>query len=224
MCGWRGYRGPKAAVPLAGLTVDAAGWDARYAATDLVWGSAPNRFVAAVFADVVPGRALDVACGEGRNAIWLATCGWRSTGIDFSAAAIDRAARLAADAGVTDLVEFVVGDVVAGPLPPGPFDAVVVAYLQVIADERRSALRAAAKVVAPGGFLLVVGHDTANLAEGVGGPQDPAVLFTPQDVVADLADVLELVVVKAERVRRPVATPDGERTAIDALVRVRRVG
>jgi SAM-dependent methyltransferase len=203
--------------------MDAAGWDARYAATDLVWGSAPNRFVAAEFADALPGRALDVACGEGRNTIWLATCGWRSTGIDFSATAIERAARLAADAGVTDLVEFVVGDVVASPLPPGPFDAVVVAYLQVTADKRRRALRAAAEVVAPGGFLLVVGHDTANLAVGVGGPQDPAVLFTPQDVVTDLAEEPGLVVVKAERVRRPVATPDGERTAIDALVRVRRI-
>lgn len=203
--------------------MDAAGWDARYAATDLVWGSAPNRFVAAEFADALAGRALDVACGEGRNTIWLATCGWRSTGIDFSATAIERAARLAADAGVTGLVEFVVGDVVAGPLPPGPFDAVVVAYLQVIADERRRALRAAAEVVAPGGLLLVVGHHTANLAEGVGGPQDPAVLFTPQDVVADLAEEPGLIVAKAERVRRPVTTSDGERTAIDALVRVRRV-
>jgi SAM-dependent methyltransferase len=203
--------------------MDAAGWDARYSATDLVWGSAPNRFVAVEFADAAPGRALDVACGEGRNAIWLATCGWRSTGVDFSAAAIERAARLAADADVTDLIEFVVGDVVAGPLPPGPFDAVVVAYLQVIADERRRALRAAAEVVAPGGFLLVVGHDTANLAEGVGGPQDPAVLFTPQDVVADLAEEPGLVVATAERMRRPVTTPDGERTAIDALVRVQRI-
>jgi SAM-dependent methyltransferase len=203
--------------------VDAAGWDARYAATDLVWGSAPNRFVAAEFADEVPGRALDVACGEGRNAIWLATCGWRSTGIDFSTAAIERAARLAAEAGVTDLVEFVVGDVVVGPLPLGPFDAVVVAYLQVTAEERRRALRNAAEVVAPGGVVIVVGHDSANLAEGVGGPQDPAVLFTPQDVVSDLADVPGLVVVKAERMRRPVATPEGDRPAIDALVRVRRV-
>ena len=203
--------------------MDAAGWDARYSAIDLVWGSAPNRFVAAEFADAPPGRSLDVACGEGRNAIWLATCGWWSTGIDFSATAIERATRLAADAGVIDRVDFVVGDVVAGPLPPGPFDAVVVAYLQVTADERRRALRSAADVVAPGGVLLVVGHDAANLAEGVGGPQDPAVLFTPQDVVTDLADKPGLVVAKAERVLRPVATPDGQRTAIDALVRFRRV-
>jgi hypothetical protein len=78
-------------------------------------------------------------------------------------------------------------------------------------------------VVAPGGLLLVVGHHTANLAEGVGGPQDPAVLFTPQDVVADLAEEPGLIVAKAGRVRRPVTTSDGERTAIDALVRVQRV-
>jgi hypothetical protein len=64
--------------------------------------------------------------------------------------------------------------------------------------------------------LLVIGHDTTNLTDGVGGPQDPTVLFTPEDIVADLGP--GFAVQKATRVRRPVATPDGDRTAIDALV------
>jgi hypothetical protein len=70
--------------------------------------------------------------------------------------------------------------------------------------------------------MIVVAHDPDNLAHGVGGPQDPAVLYTPDDVTNDLADRPDLLVEKAEKVRRPVAGPDGERTAVDALVRVRR--
>jgi SAM-dependent methyltransferase len=201
--------------------MDAATWDAQYASHDLVWGSEPNRFVAAELEGLPPGRALDVACGEGRNAIWLATLGWQVTGVDFSAAAIDRAQRLAADAGVTSRTRFVVGDVVAEALPSGPFDVVVVAYLQLPGTSRRQVLQHAARVLAPGGTLLVVGHDPANLTDGVGGPQDPQVLYTPADVLTDLHG-LPLVVERAEQVRRAVQTPDGEREAIDALVLVRR--
>jgi len=202
--------------------VDATGWDLRYAGSELVWGSEPNRFVAEELTALPPGRALDVACGEGRNAIWLATRGWHATGADFSAAAVERARRLAASAGVADRTEFVVADVVSGQLPGG-FDAVVVAYLQLPAVERQSALRRAAAALAPGGTLLVVAHDLANLTEGVGGPQDARVLYTADDVLADLAG-LALVVEKAQPVRRSVQTDDGEREAIDALVRVRRTG
>jgi len=198
------------------VSVDATEWDARYAGKELVWGAEPNRFVAAELTHVTPGRALDIACGEGRNAIWLATRGWSAVGVDFSATAIDRARQLAEQAGVADSTDFVVGDVVAGPLPPGSFDAVVMAYLHVPADARTRATRLAAEHVAPGGALIVVGHDTTNLTEGAGGPQDAAVLFTPDDVVADLP--VGFTVEKAERVRRPVETSDGVRTAVDALV------
>jgi SAM-dependent methyltransferase len=196
--------------------MDASEWDARYSSADLVWGTEPNRFVAAELADLPPGRALDVACGEGRNAIWLARRGWFAVGVDFSAAGIDRARQLAESAAVGDRTSFVVGDVAAGPLPTGPFDAVIVAYLQLAVPERTQAIRMAADQVAAGGVLLVVGHDATNLSDGFGGPQDHAVLFTPDDIVADIGD--GLMITKAERVRRPVDTPDGERIAIDALV------
>lgn len=202
--------------------MDAQVWDERYAASDLVWGSGPNRFVAAELEGLPPGRALDVACGEGRNAIWLAVHGWDVVGVDFSSVGIERARHLAAEAGVADRSSFIVGDVVAGALPPGPYDAVVVAYLQLVASQRRAALSAAAGELAPGGTMLVVAHDSTNLTEGVGGPQDASVLYTADDVVADLAAVSGLVVEKAGRVLRPVQTADGERNAIDVLVRVRR--
>jgi hypothetical protein len=99
------------------------------------------------------------------------------------------------------------------------FDLVAVLYLQLPADERRLVLGRAAEAVAPGGTLLVVGHDLQNLNGGHGGPEDPRVLFTPGDVSAELPD---LEIEKAERVLRPVRTEDGEVQAIDALVRARR--
>lgn len=86
---------------------------------------------------------------------------------------------------------------------------------------RRAVYRRAADGVAPGGTLLVVGHDTTNPVDGYGGPQDPDVLFSPDDVVADLAD-RGLLIEKAERVQRPGTTEDGLRVAIDALGRARR--
>lgn len=202
--------------------MDATEWDARYASTDLIWGAAPNRFVAAEMSSLAPGSALDVACGEGRNAIWLATRGWRVVGLDFSAVAVERARRLADAAGVADRTEFAVADAVAGPLPRGRFDAVIVAYLQLPAHERRAALRKAAAAVTPGGRLVIVGHHSENLAHGTGGPQDPIVLFTPEDVIADLAGLPGLVVEKAQAVHRAVISADGERSAIDALVVVSR--
>ena len=75
---------------------------------------------------------------------------------------------------------------------------------------------------APRGTLLVIGHDLSNLAQGVGGPQDPALLFTPEDIVDDLVGMPGLRVLRAEWVSRSVLTSDGPRVAYDALVRVLR--
>lgn len=82
-------------------TTEQAAWDQRYSGPDLVWGEAPNRFVAEELAALPPGRAIDLGTGEGRNAIWLAERGWRVTAVDFSAAGLAQAARLAADRGVS---------------------------------------------------------------------------------------------------------------------------
>jgi len=202
--------------------MDAQTWDARYDQAELLWGIEPNIFVADEMSALQPGRALDVACGEGRNAIWLANHGWHVVGVDFSAEGLKRAQQLALRSGVANRVDFRLVDVVIDAPPAESFDAVIVAYLQLEQGARRAALRNVAAALAPGGTMLVVGHDTTNLTEGAGGPQDVAVLFSPQDVVADLSDLPGLTVQKAERVRRPV--PGNERAAIDALVRLRREG
>jgi ubiquinone/menaquinone biosynthesis C-methylase UbiE len=192
-------------------------WNARYAQKELVWSAEPNRRFAAEVAALSPGRALDLACGEGRNAVWLAEQGWRVTGVDFSDAALAKAAELAASRGVE--AEWVVADVLDYQPEQRSFDLVVLLYLQLARDEILHAVRTAAGAVAPGGTLVVLAHDTANVTRGYGGPKDAAVLYTAEDVVPALGD---LVVERAEAVERTVALPDGEAVAIDAFVRARR--
>jgi len=200
----------------ASPTTDSATWDERYRGGELLWGAGPNRFLVAETADLTPGSALDVACGEGRNAIWLAERGWRVTGVDFSPVGLAKAAALAAVRGAE--VEWVEADLTKWD-PPAVYDLVTVLYLQLPPEPRRGVLRRLASSVAPGGTMLVVAHDRSNLSEGYGGPQDPAVLYGPEDVVADVGHLLR--VGRAERVRRRVETPKGAVDAIDLLVRAR---
>ncbi|MGW2250850.1 class I SAM-dependent methyltransferase [Kitasatospora sp. NPDC001660] len=210
--------------------MDSQDWDDRYAAKELVWGAGPNLWVVRELTGRTPGHALDVAAGEGRNAIWLAARGWEVTGLDFSAVAIERAERLTADLPdeVADRLTWRHDDARTFDPPAAGYDLVLVAYLQVPARDRRAALRRAADALAPGGTLLVIGHDLRNLTEGVGGPQDPRVLYTPEDVLADVADH-GLTTVRAERVLRPVGADHGHKggggdgdTAVDLLVRLER--
>ena len=192
-------------------------WNARYAQKELVWSAEPNRLFAAEVGSLPPGRALDLACGEGRNAVWLAERGWRVTGVDFSYVALGKAAELAASRGVD--VEWVVADVLEHEPEPRAFDLVALLYLQLPREELLQALRSAVGSVAPGGTLVVLAHDTTNLTRGYGGPKDAAVLYTAEDVVTGLGD---LVVERAGAVERTVGLPDGEAIAIDAFVRARR--
>jgi len=199
--------------------MDREEWNRRYAGRELLWTGEPNRFLVAEVTGLEPGRALDLACGEGRNAVWLAEQGWRATGVDFSEVALEKA-RLLADARGVE-AEWISSDLLGYRPEPGAFDLVIVFYLQVSAEERRTILRAGVEAVAPGGTFLLVAHDRANLEQGHGGPQEPAVLYTPEDVVADLNG---LRIERAERVERAVQTPDGDRIALDALVRAVRPG
>ena len=193
-------------------------WNRRWAGEERVHAStAPSRFLVAEVADLRPGTALDLACGAGRNAVWLVGQGWRVTAVDFSGVALRMARSLAAERAVD--AEWIEADVVAWTPPARAYDLVCVFYLQLPASERPSALAHAAAAVRPGGTLLVVGHDLLNLTEGWGGPTQPDVLFTPDDVVAEIGD---LRIEKALRVRRTVEEPGASREAIDTLVRATR--
>ena len=154
-----------------------ADWNERYTGRELVWTAEPNRLFAAEIADLPAGRALDLACGEGRNAVWLAERGWRVTGVDFAAVGLAKARDLAASRGVE--VDWVHADLLQYEPEAGVFDLVAILYLQVPHDELDVVLRRAATAVARGGTLLVLGHDTTNLRDGHGGPKDVSVLFTP---------------------------------------------
>jgi SAM-dependent methyltransferase len=196
----------------------AAQWDERYRSTDLVWGKPPNRWVERELAELPPGRALDLACGEGRNALWLAARGWQVSALDFSAVALDKGRSLESGQPAPTRVDWVHADATTYR-PAQQVDLALLCYLQLPRTEWRAALSRAADALGPGGTLLVIGHDATNIAAGVGGPQDPSVLFTAADVVVDLAGT-DLVIDRAETVHRPVDGAD--HPAVDALVRAHR--
>jgi len=197
--------------------VDAHGWDERYAASELVWSATPNQFVERECRDLPPGRALDLASGEGRNAVWLSSLGWQVTAVDFSEVGLDKGRA------VDPTVEWVCADATTWQ-PDTPYDLVVIAYLQLPAAERAAASRTGFDALAPGGTFLLVAHDSTNLAEGTGGPQDPAVLMTAADILDDLAG-RDFTIEYADRVARLVGDGHGEEpqlTAWDCLVRLRK--
>jgi SAM-dependent methyltransferase len=200
--------------------VDQKRWDERYSRAEFEWSMHPSQFVTAELDGLTPGRALDLAAGEGRNSVWLAEHGWAVTAVDFSRVGLAKGRNLAAARGVPDgRVEWVVADLADYIPARDTFDLVLIAYLQVGAGLRARVLSASAAALAPGGTLLLVGHDLANLTEGTGGPRYPEVLYTPEAVTAELGG---LRILRAERVRRTVPRPDGPAPAIDTLVRAER--
>lgn len=190
-------------------------WDKRYAAVDNLWAVKPNRFLVAEVAELPPGRALDLACGEGQNGIWLASLGWAVTGVDYSEVAIEKARARAEREGVT--AEFVSADLLDYVPEPSAYDLVLLLYFHLPPAELRTVLSRAQAALADGGTVVVLGHDRTNLTDGVGGPSDPAILYAPEEIAAELT---ELDIVKATQVFRDVAGE--ERDAIDALVTARR--
>jgi SAM-dependent methyltransferase len=198
---------------------DADTWNERYRSADLVWGAEPNRFVRRLCERLQPGDAIDIACGEGRNALWLARLGWRVVGVDFSEAAIERARALTEvePEHVRVHLTWRVADVTVDPPKPARYDLVLVSYVHIEAGSQPAMLRSAARAVRPSGRLVVVGHDRRNLDEGVGGPQDADRLYVPADLAA-LVEEEGLVVEVADTVERP--TDDG--VALDTIVRARR--
>ena len=211
------HPGGRGLPPATSSEASRARWNRRWAEERAGERPAPSEFLVVELEGASPGAALDLACGAGRNAVWLARRGWRVTAVDFSPAALAMARALAAEMAVR--VDWIEADVVAWTPSPGAYDLVCVLYLQLPPLERRIVLARAAAAVRPGGTLLVLGHDRLNLTEGWAGPTQAEVLFTPDDVVAEIGD---LEVVKAERVRRAMADAPPGRAAIDALVRARR--
>ncbi|WP_207394025.1 MFS transporter [Actinomadura formosensis] len=203
-------------------TTDQEFWDARYAERDHIWSGDPNAVLVREVTGLTPGTALDLGCGEGADAIWLARQGWRVTATDISGVALDRAARHAAAAGVADRIDFQRRDLAAS-FPEGLFDLVSAQFLHSpTAMPRDRVLRAAAAAVAPGGVLLIVGHAGPP-------PWDPdshpdVHLPTPDEVLKSLGlpDGAWEVLLSDEHERLQTA-PDGRTmTRTDNALKLRR--
>ncbi|MGH9265536.1 MAG: class I SAM-dependent methyltransferase [Acidimicrobiales bacterium] len=188
--------------------MDRQQWNERYAAQPLLWNVDPNPFLSGEIGDRPPGRALDLGAGEGRTTLWLAERGWQVTAVDFSDVALDRGRRRVDAAGVAGSVEWVCAYLVDFDPGGATYDLVLLMFVHLPATERRRLLRLAAATLAPGGVVLVAGYDTSNAANGQGGPRDPALLFTPEDLAADLDG---LRIERAERLQVD--------EAVDAIVR-----
>ena len=196
-------------------------WEGHYRARERVWSGRANAVLVDIAAPLPPGTALDLGCGEGADAIWLAGRGWRVTAVDVSATALERAAAHAVSAGVEDRIDFQRHDL-AHTFPTGAYDLVSAQYLQSPVDlPRDRVLRAAAGTVAPGGLLLVVTH--ASIAPWSWN-QNPGTRFpTPDEELATLN--LRPDQWRAEMVTTPArraSGPNGQSaTVIDNVIAVR---
>lgn len=173
-----------------------------------MWSAEPNRFLPELVSDLEPGTALDLACGEGRNAIWLARQGWDVTGVDFSPVAIEKAWQLGDD----EAVQWVVADVTDYE-PEEMFDLVILFYLHVLPEDLAATISRGVDALNEGGHLIAVGHAVRNLEEGYGGPQYPEILWS-EKILRPMMQGLEIVDI-GER-SRPV--PEADAAAIDLVV------
>lgn len=187
-------------------------WDERYGEAELVWSAEPNLFLPPLVESLTPGTALDVACGEGRNAVWLARQGWSVTGVDFSAVGINKARQIAGDTHV----EWIVEDATTF-VPNKSFDLVIIFYLQLPQHEVAAAFQHAVAAMAPGGTLFAVGHALSNLTDGYGGPPIAEISWSVEGLAPMLSglDIIEL----GERERYVEAA---DATAIDLIAWARK--
>ncbi|MEU4408899.1 FAD-dependent oxidoreductase [Streptosporangium sp. NPDC023963] len=197
-------------------------WDLRYGESDQIWSGNPNVVLVREITGVEPGSALDLGCGEGADAIWLARQGWRVTATDISGVALERAARHAAAADVAGRVDWQRHDLGAS-FPDGVFDLVSAHFLHSPGDmPREKILRTAASAVAPGGTLLVVGH--AGFPAWEHNPHPDVHLPTPEEVLESLElPEGEWEVLLCEEHDRIQNDPDGRPTTRrDNVLKVRR--
>ena len=195
----------------------------RYSARALTWSVGPNALFAQIVGKLPSGKAIDVASGEGRNAIWLAEQGWEVDAIDFSKVGITKAEQIAAKKNVK--VNWIVNDITSFEFAPGAYDLVAVLYLHTSLAERERWLPRIIDAVAPGGHFVYIAHDPANVESGVGGPQDSSLLPS----VADLISLLDGFAVQSAEVHgRSVVSDPGHGgsspgVALDTVIHAIRI-
>ncbi len=189
-------------------------WDERYAVHE--WGREPDDELVELVTPLTPGEALDLGCGTGRHALWLADAGWRVTGVDGSPVGLDQLRAAAGARGRS--VTTVVADLAVYEPERDAYDLVVIANVHLAPRDREALFAAAARALRPGGHLYVVGHHLEAL--GRSGPPDPDLLYTEAVLEAGFAG---LDVERLERLER--RTEDGEdRPIVDVLLWATRRG
>jgi SAM-dependent methyltransferase len=201
--------------------MDATDWDARYSEHDeQMWSGRPNGALVTETAGLPPGRALDVGCGEGADAIWLAGRGWRVTGLDVSQVALDRGEAVALREGVQ--VDWVCADLAAARLPPGGYDLVSLQYPALPSASAEESIGALLDAVAPGGTLVVVGHTDVDSELARSHGVDPADYVQPDDVVARLRTGWDVEMLEERERDAPPGVSSHHRR--DLVLRARRNG
>ena len=198
-----------------------AGWDARYREhPTAIWSGKPNPVLEAEAADLPPGRALDVGCGEGADALWLAERGWRVDAVDISRVALERAKSHAATRNLE--VNWVHADLLTHPPVTGAYDLVNAQYMQLPQQEREAMYAALAAAVRPGGTLLVGAHHPSDLHSKIRRPNVADMFFTAEAVAAELDDQQWEILV-AETRPRTASNHDGESATVhDTVLRALR--
>ncbi len=196
-----------------------AEWDGRYADRQQLWSGQPIGALVTEVAGLTPRRVLDVGCGEGADAVWLALRGWEVTGLDVSRVALDRATAAAADAGVR--VRWLADGLLEADLEPGGFDLVSVQHPALRRTPHHDAERALLAAVAPGGTLLVVLHADVDAEQSRAHGFDPADYVGRDEVVAVLDDGWRLET--DERRARTVDGGGGAHHTHDLVLTARRL-
>ena len=206
--------------------VDEAFWDERYRASSALWSGQPNAHLVSEATGLTPGTALDIGCGEGADAIWLAERGWRVTAVDFSTVALQRGAAHAAQvsADVAQRITWLHADLTTWVPVEASYDLVSAQFMHLLKDPRDALFRRLAASVTPGGSLLIVGHHPSDLQTTARRPSLPEMFFTAADVAA-LLDPPEWRTAVNESRARPALDPDGQTITIhDAVLRAARKG
>lgn len=210
--------------PRGELVMDEAFWDERYRSSSALWSGDPNPNLVAETAGLPPGAALDVGCGEGADAIWLAGRGWRVAAVDLSTVALGRGAARALEAGVgvADHIDWRHADLTAWVPPAAAYDLVSAQFMPLPERPRKALFARLAAAVAPDGTLLVVGRDSSDLKTTFPPPPRPELYFTSAEVAASLDGQEWDVVVSQARPRATVASDGRPVTLQDAVLRARR--
>jgi SAM-dependent methyltransferase len=196
----------------------AESWNIRYADAEMMWSLEPNMFVVEYLSDLPQGKMLDLGGGEGRNALWFATRGWKAENSDFSSVAVDKFLLRAQRENVIELCTGTVADATQPEAcVTGPVDLAVLAYLQLPASQLAQAITVAAQNLREGRTFFGVWHARENLTDGFGGPPMPEMLPT-QEELRIAATTAGLTITELRLRDRIVTTDDGPRTAIDVVL------